>query len=118
MDHHHDFRLAPEGFSIASFLIGSVAQVFRMPEHVQAQSSGDFHGFILRGVVHQDDFIHDSLGDVSDRGLQGFFGVVGRKYRDDPSAHLDVRHIFRMVARPFTASFQLIFFPSWRLRAM
>ena len=82
---HHDDNPRPalQRQIIASFLIGSIAFVFGMGHHRKTKTLRDCDGIVLAPVITQNNFVRETLRDISNGPFQSFFGIISRHHDDD-----------------------------------
>ncbi len=77
MEHDHDVGPRFERRVVAGLLVAAVAAVLAVDDHLEAEPPGDLHGLVARDVVDEDHPIHEVVGHVRVRALEGERRVIG-----------------------------------------
>ena len=83
VDHDHDVRALLERLGVAGLLVAAVALVGLVLDDGETELFRQCDRAVFRAVVHEDDLIHRTGGNVLDRALKGLFRVVGGHDDDD-----------------------------------
>src|SRR5574340_907814 len=99
MDHYHDVCTLSQSFAVAGLLVAAVPSVFGMDDGMYPQFCSDHRGFVPRGVINKDHFIHIFMWEFLISLAERLFSIVGRHYYNKFSTqnHMFFRFLKTMV---------------------
>ena len=84
MEHDHDIRAQVQRLFITGLLIGAIALILLMNDHMlDAQFFRFCLGVVIAKIVNDDHLVHDIKGDFIEGLFERFFGIISRHHHDD-----------------------------------